>query len=394
MPSKIRVLQFLSMINDGEKLDWAFGSDDSTTPLESAIEVLTDLNEFCRIPQEDMEKVCTSIKEMLVVICLKNGKFEKAKDILTRLFPSGMVGKKAILMGLANQKVNSHALLEQSNFKKFKEDMVDFSLQLFPSSAAMQLVDKRLLEQGGGAPEEGEADLADASSDTVALCLVSGFRDQFINKERLVAVYTVMSGTSQPTFSQLEKEYYDSASVALPAPSDGLSQGGGSGSLREASVADLQHVDAAAGPPAPPLCPGGRQRPRGGYSIAQLVQEPDSLVFTQEPPRKSDSFECVDSDSDVYGCSVGKRRKRRKLLDNASESKATWSDEESTFSSYRGSSNSKKPWSEQESNMLREAVARFGEGNWSKIMARYKFKNRTNVNLKDRWRTMKRLKLV
>jgi len=48
-------------------LDWAFGSDDSTTPLESAIEVLTDLNEVCSIPQEDMEKICTSIKEMVRV---------------------------------------------------------------------------------------------------------------------------------------------------------------------------------------------------------------------------------------------------------------------------------------------------------------------------------------
>jgi len=107
------------------------------------------------------------VSVQLVVICLKNGKFEKAKDILTRLFPSGMMGKvcsslcctgsltfhkqerrkaylgvivvlcplqKAILMGLANQKVKSHELLEQSNFKKFKEDMVDFSVQLFPSS--------------------------------------------------------------------------------------------------------------------------------------------------------------------------------------------------------------------------------------------------------------------
>jgi len=100
-----------------------------------------------------------------------------------------------------------------------------------------------------------------------------------------VAAYTVMSGTSQPTFSQLEKEYYDSsaqdhsASVALPAPSDG----GGSGSPREASVADLQHADTAAGPSALPWGPVPSQRPRGGYSVAQLVQEPDSLVCTQEP---------------------------------------------------------------------------------------------------------------
>ena len=42
--------------------------------------------------------------------------------------------QKAILMGLANQKVKSHDILEQTNFKKFKVDMVNFSEQLFPSS--------------------------------------------------------------------------------------------------------------------------------------------------------------------------------------------------------------------------------------------------------------------
>jgi hypothetical protein len=37
-------------------------------------------------------------------------------------------------MGLANQKVKSHDILEQTNFKKFKEDMVNFTVQLFPTS--------------------------------------------------------------------------------------------------------------------------------------------------------------------------------------------------------------------------------------------------------------------
>uniref|UniRef100_A0A667X885 Uncharacterized protein n=1 Tax=Myripristis murdjan TaxID=586833 RepID=A0A667X885_9TELE len=65
MPTKIRVLQFLSRINDGDKLDWSFESDESVTPLESAMRVLENMSEECSIPQQDLEKVSTSIKDMV-----------------------------------------------------------------------------------------------------------------------------------------------------------------------------------------------------------------------------------------------------------------------------------------------------------------------------------------
>lgn len=51
-------------------------------------------------------------------------------------------------------------------------------------------------------------------------------------------------------------------------------------------------------------------------------------------------------------------------------------------------------WTESETQKLKEGVEKFGEGNWSKIKAYYSFKDRTNVNLKDRWRTMKKLNIV
>ncbi|XP_013880470.1 telomeric repeat binding factor a [Austrofundulus limnaeus] len=88
----------------------------------------------------------------------------------------------------------------------------------------------------------------------------------------------------------------------------------------------------------------------------------------------------------------------------AVESKDTWSDDDSEFNFAKNSrlnksttSNTqsrKRMWTDSETDNLIEGVNRFGEGNWSKILSYYSFENRTNINLKDRWRTMKKLKMV
>nr|XP_044992864.1 telomeric repeat-binding factor 1-like [Jaculus jaculus] len=54
----------------------------------------------------------------------------------------------------------------------------------------------------------------------------------------------------------------------------------------------------------------------------------------------------------------------------------------------------KQAWLWEEDKNLISGVRKYGEGSWAKILSRYKFNNRTSVMLKDRWRTMKKLKLI
>ncbi|XP_067345460.1 telomeric repeat binding factor a isoform X2 [Channa argus] len=96
--------------------------------------------------------------------------------------------------------------------------------------------------------------------------------------------------------------------------------------------------------------------------------------------------------------------KWRQLFKEAKETKETWSDEESYVnpksnrelneSTISNSAHRKRKWTDDETQMLKDGVQRFGEGNWSKIRDYYKITDRTNVNLKDRWRTMRKLKMV
>ncbi|KAA8595458.1 hypothetical protein FQN60_010749, partial [Etheostoma spectabile] len=292
--TKIRILQFLTRIHNGENIGKSFNADKCVSPLESALIVLEQMSQDCSIPQQDFENVCASIKDM-----------------------------KAIFMSFIKKKSKMHDV-EQINFLQFKKEMLAFCQSLCPSSvsflhkAATHLFDEKLAAKNRTEPDEqekaGPSFTLHINNKPFGPC-----KHTIIQRARLEAAYKALTaGSDEKTFAQLEEEVVEEEEQARidnlclrlsPSPRDtnqDLEQDElfqrDSGSPMEASQADQPpHTDANPQTQAGSLPKTTRVlRNRRLYTVAQLVAEPDSQgssqcttalqemeidVHTEEPPQ-------------------------------------------------------------------------------------------------------------
>ncbi|XP_038158177.1 telomeric repeat binding factor a [Cyprinodon tularosa] len=547
---KLRVLQFLSRINEGDKLNALFDPDQSKTSLESALDLLENMRTTFQIPHRDIDSASTIIKEMIVGTYIKNELFNKAQEALALYLPKPGNQKRDIFSRLIRQQRSTHKIIDQLNFPQFKTEMLQFCQQIcrftvpYLHKAAKMLLLQRIKvqhDETAGVDEQEEPSPSSClQTNTVRL---TSRKYQIIQKASLEIAYKALAeGLEEKTFSELEEEVEAEAQegVCLCQQRSLDPKRGDDQSLDQEAGLQRDSCGPMEASPAeqPPQRDAEQQDQTGSlYTVARLVVEPDSQVSTQysiaaeelerraekppqTPPTNNSSqgpltekqveiptriprqtngtqtrtlrsfAECSsDSEDDSLHTSIhkdpagqlhdqsnksssrnsnrssvsseheeeqqeklntsrspmkradeqpsrgspscevdsieslpdspldispntsshqvpqknstphkGANRKLKLLMKNAEGSKVEWKDEESFFPSLGNSgSNSgkrKREWTEKETEMLREGVKRFGEGNWSRIKAHFPFKKRTNVNLKDRWRTMKKKNLV
>uniref|UniRef100_A0A671NQC1 Telomeric repeat-binding factor n=1 Tax=Sinocyclocheilus anshuiensis TaxID=1608454 RepID=A0A671NQC1_9TELE len=431
---KLRCMQFLSRINNGDKLDLTF--EEPKTPLESALSVLESICRDMSVPPREQECVKQAIIETLVMVCLRGGEFARAEEVLLRHFSDAadLAGKKKLFESLIRRRRSSHSVLQLSSYADFKQDMLDFIERLYrvPEPFLLQMLKR------SGHPGVSSEPVTSSSQDrqkTSAAAEDHGSVSARLSLRSLRQVYGVLSeryGVSV-SFTQLQQE--------LEQEEEEQEQEEEESPELHLALTETQPETAYA-----------------GMTISRLVQEDDSQLSAEEeeetqirsltstdltltvftlnsspahstPARPSATdaprqnrcvCDCassssgsvtVSSESEDHSLSPaaqtprrrsspssgGAHRRRRARWQDVSGTHENWSDEESLFSATSDRSSkkySRKMWTVQESEWLKEGVQRFGVGHWEKIRSAFPFTGRTAVNLKDRWRTMLKLRLV
>ncbi|RVE74724.1 hypothetical protein OJAV_G00024700 [Oryzias javanicus] len=288
MPLKIRILQFLARINDGEKFDFSYDPDMPVAPLESALLILESMTEDFGIPQQDCEDAFHSLKVMIVATFIKNGNFDKATEMLNKHLPEPVGRVRNILLGLISRK---NKTTKNFCFQLFRQEMLAFVQRLcyfnvpFSYKAAQKLITMRFEVEGSdGADENDEQEeIIPPLSPQMHPVPLKPCKPPIIQRSRLEAVYKALA-EDEKTFVQLEQEVetemQDIDILHLELPSDCETEQSIPCQRKVCSPMEASPAEQ------PPQTNGGPQvqarlLSKEHYTVARLVIDPDSQSSSQ-----------------------------------------------------------------------------------------------------------------
>uniref|UniRef100_A0A674K1N7 Telomeric repeat-binding factor n=1 Tax=Terrapene triunguis TaxID=2587831 RepID=A0A674K1N7_9SAUR len=374
----LRIMQFLSRIEEGENLDCTFDTESELTPLESAIGVLELIEREFPVSEVAMESVRKMVKQAAVIICIKKREFDKASKILKKNMAKDPSTQKlrTELLSIIREKNMSHTMIRNFSYKTFQQSAFQFLETYLEDSEPFLLTVCKLAL----VPEPVEVVLHlfyRQPPGTVTTYGISALREAFKTLSN--------SQDSDAAFTKLDETDFSFPKQLSPSVSHRLKR------QREEENPPLETSETSDIPKSPP-------KSKRLFTISRLIMEQDSQStdLSETPDSSQEPLSAVTVSSVLINQAgllqlkcvlcVFRPLKARWNTSNGQEEKDTWSEEDELFLD-------KSKWTVQESEWIREGVKKFGEGNWKIICKKFPFENRTSVMIKDRWRTMKKLGL-
>uniref|UniRef100_A0AAR2LWV3 Telomeric repeat binding factor a n=1 Tax=Pygocentrus nattereri TaxID=42514 RepID=A0AAR2LWV3_PYGNA len=410
MKIKLRLMQFLSQINDGDKPDVRF--QNHLTPLESALKTFEDICTETEVLQNDLEHLKSEMF-LVVIVCIKNEQFQKAGDMLHKYFPKGTdsAGKKKLFEDLIKRRYSRHTVIKSTSYSEFKQDMLDFIEKLYPLPEPFLLKVRLfgsytifwILYYIFSAVETHSAETTQLS----------------LNRLRTVYLELAKIFSVSAPFSQLEeevqKEAEEESGIDLELNeldlrlSETQDEENGSVAGERASQEQSSRADHGIDQPE------GQEKERpGDHTVTGSIMETSGSGSILAPYQVREVNSATPESTNVHPLENSKRREdaavsaitvaQLVIEEDSQSSDMEANDSQQTPSPLKiGSSEdnplqslpmNSTPVRKKQSDWVRQGVARYGEGRWEKIKNMFPFKGRTAVNIKDRWRTMKKQKFT
>ncbi|XP_070487613.1 telomeric repeat-binding factor 1 isoform X5 [Equus przewalskii] len=344
----IYICQFLTRIAAGKTLDAQFESDERITPLESALMIWASIEKEHDKLHEEIQNL---IKIQAIAVCMENGNFKEAEEVFERIFgdPNSYTPFKRKLLMIISQKDTFHSFFQHFSYNHMMEKIksyVNYVLNEKSSTFLMKAAAKVVESKRTRTTSQDKPNGNDVEMETEAN----------LNTEKSVSdKQSAVTESSEGTVSLLR-------------------------SHKNLFLSKLKH--------------GSRQQDfnkKGERAETLQITYTFTSCLTNLTVSKKEGME-----KGLYFLHLflllGGRRKKNSTRTTESQKIRVVNSEPVTPEKHR--SRKKQAWLWEEDKNLRSGVRKYGEGNWSKILLHYKFNNRTSVMLKDRWRTMKKLKLI